>query len=203
MAGWGGAKGPQTPIAGKEEASRGPAIGVRDSGDPPSCVTSLSSANFQATGRGREKTWGCPGKLYYLQGAAAAAAALGAGGAEGGGWSLGSVSRTARGTCPGLKGDQEQLVIFPQSPEFCKQCYSARVGIPKAWSGDSSCGCHLWSSYDGRMGEGGTRGGCVCVWSEVLEMRTHCAVSLEHHLLLCNTRAYTVEVTEFRLKGLC
>lgn len=51
------------------------------------------------------------------------------------------------------------------------------------------------------MGEGGHPGRvCVC---EVLEMRTHCAVSLEHHLLLCNTRAYTVEVTEFRLKGLC
>lgn len=66
MAGWGGAKGPETPITGKEEAGRGPTIGVRDTGDPPSCVTSLSSANFQATGRGREETLGCPGKLYYL-----------------------------------------------------------------------------------------------------------------------------------------
>lgn len=83
MAGWGGAKRPDTPIAGKEEAGRGPTIGVRDTGDPPSCVTSLSSANFQATGRGREETLGCPGKLYNLQGAAAA---LEAGWAEEGVW---------------------------------------------------------------------------------------------------------------------
>lgn len=67
MAGRGGAEGPQTPIAGKEEAGRGRAIGERAGGDPPPCVTSLPSAHFQATGRGREETLGCPGKLYRLR----------------------------------------------------------------------------------------------------------------------------------------
>lgn len=91
----------------------------------------------------------CPGKLYYLQGAAAA---LGAGGAEGGWWSLGKVTRTAEGPNPGLKGDQKQRIILPQSPGFCKQYCSASVGIPKAWSGGTYGGCHLWSSYDGWIG---------------------------------------------------
>lgn len=76
MAGWGGAEGPETPITGKEEARGGRAIGVRASEHPPPSVTSLSSANFQATGGGREETLGSPGKLYHLK---AGAASLGAG----------------------------------------------------------------------------------------------------------------------------
>lgn len=44
-------------------------------------------------------------------------------------------SGPAGGTCLGLEGDQEQRIILSQSPGFCKQCCSASVGIPKAWSG--------------------------------------------------------------------
>lgn len=68
MAGWGGAERPEAPIAGEEEAGRGRAIGAPGRGHPPLCVTSLPAAHFQATGRGREQTLGCPGKLYYLEG---------------------------------------------------------------------------------------------------------------------------------------
>lgn len=68
MAGWGGAERPEAPIAGEEEAGRGRAIGAPGRGHPPLCVTSLPAAHFQATGRGREQTLGCPGKLYYLGG---------------------------------------------------------------------------------------------------------------------------------------
>lgn len=82
MAGWGGAEGPGTPITGKEEAGGGRAIGARASEGPPPCVTSLSSAHFQATGGGRGETPGRPGKLYHLKGGAAS---LGAG-SGGGPW---------------------------------------------------------------------------------------------------------------------
>lgn len=68
MAGWGGAEQPEAPIAGEEEAGGGGAIGAPSRGHPPLCVTSLPAAHFQATGRGREQTLGCPGKLYYLRG---------------------------------------------------------------------------------------------------------------------------------------
>lgn len=80
MAGWGGAEGPKTPITGKEEAGCGRTIGVWASVDPPPCVTSLSSVNFQATGRGREETLGCPGNLYHLERGGAASLGAGNGG---------------------------------------------------------------------------------------------------------------------------
>lgn len=65
MAGRGGAERPEAPMAGEEEADRGRAIGAPGSGHPPPYVT-LPAAHFQATGRGREQTLGCPGKLNYL-----------------------------------------------------------------------------------------------------------------------------------------
>lgn len=111
MAGWGGAEGPETPITGKEEAGGRRAIGVRPSEDPPPCVTSLSSANFQATGGGREETLGRPGKLYHLKGGAAS---LGAGS---GGRSLERVSLATEALCVGLQGEQEPRLRGNWPPE--------------------------------------------------------------------------------------
>lgn len=139
MAGWGGAEGPETPIAGKEEAVRGRAIGERASGDPPPCVTSLPSANFQATGRGREETLGCPGKLYRLR---VVVPPLGQ--------SMGVVPRNGQlgrpedmlrdgaGTAAQAKSppppSSPHLLAPPRpSPGFCKLYCSASFGIPKAW----------------------------------------------------------------------
>lgn len=124
MAGWGGAEGPETPITGREEAGRGRAIGMRASGDPPTCVTSLSSANFQATGWGRGETLGgvpgsCTTSRVVLPRLEQVAAVPGEG-------PPGHM---------GLEGEQDSGSgeIGPQSPGFCKQECSASVGIPKLW----------------------------------------------------------------------
>lgn len=112
MAGWGGAEEPKTPITGKEETGCRSAIGVRVSEEPPPCVTSLSSANFQATGRGREETLGCPGKLYHLE--RDGAVPLGTS-SEGGPWERSDGLQ--RGYALGLEGEQGQWLRGNRPPK--------------------------------------------------------------------------------------
>lgn len=134
MAGWGGARGPRTPIAGEEEAGRARAIGERPGGDPPPCVTSLPSAHFQATGRGREETLGCPGKLYRL---GVVVPRLGR--AMRGGPSERSAGPQRRDGAGAAAQEKSPVPPTPSptppqpSPGFCKLYCSASLGIPKAW----------------------------------------------------------------------
>lgn len=110
MAGWGGAEGPETPITGKEEAGRGRTIGVRDSGDPPPCVTSRSGAISKQPDGGERRRWGVPGSCTTLR---VVLPRLG----QAGKWSLGRVSRAAGARCLGLEGDQEQWLGGNPPPE--------------------------------------------------------------------------------------
>ena len=130
MAGWGGAEGPGTPIAEKEGTGCGRAIGVQGSGDPPPCVTSLPTAHFQATGRGRAEDVGCPGKSSCLL-VGWCCLAWG----RPGGSCRGGPPGPQKGRCLRLEGDPGQRPVCPQSPGFCCEHYcSADVGVPWAWS---------------------------------------------------------------------
>lgn len=152
MAGWGGAEGPGTPITEKEGTGCGRAIGVQDRGDPPPCVTSLPTAHFQATGRGREEDVGCPGKWSYLPvGWCCLAWGLP------GGQLPGRVSRIAEGEMLEAGGGAGTAASLPAEPGVLLRT----LLLSKLWHslGLERCECHLWSSYGGRRRSGGAHGG--------------------------------------------